>query len=598
MLEKIILNNVFIAIILGTFQNTKNVMRIRKLETLLIINSLKKNRVRQKPATLKMKRSLHLRTSNSPTIPARRTYFETRLASSYYVESNSIKNENIPTSNEEELSIRNRVFSDGNFLKNERNLENRKVNSFNLEDNLQSEEMKSTKKDFTHEKVMNDRYEQKLMKEKSLRFVTNNKVHPEEWKNNDFKVIVTKDSFKTGSEGKLVLWKLAFLILNSDYFFYTMHLIIIFDSIILIILHPLHEISEKGIRILDIVQIVFYAIFIFEAILRMYLEGINMNKASSYFRKSVNITDFILLVIQMMTMIDKNYLFLKGLLCLRLLRLYYHYEPLKTNSKIVNKTIISILNLSSLLIVLMTLLIVNIVFYWKGKFFHCNHPALKFLIMNKDECIARKGQWINQDLNFDNILNGFFSFLALIQNDDWINILYNSIDAVGVDQQPQINHDPYLVILFSGFFYLFYVVIFNLFIGVVIYNFQNLKELVGGYLLLNEMQKEWFDLQKSILKKKFIIVQDVPQSGFKRYAFIISKSQWFKIFNYINIFVLLIIFATFQSNITAFHKNVFVIFCEYFFICFNIEIIIEVLSNGQLFFRESLNRLVFFKTIP
>ena len=188
--------------------------------------------------------------------------------------------------------------------------------------------------------------------------------------------------------------------------------------------------------------------------------------------------------------------------------------------------------------------------------------------------------------------------MALIQNDDWINILYNSIDAVGVDQQPQINHDPYLVILFSGFFYLFYVVIFNLFIGVVIYNFQNLKELVGGYLLLNEMQKEWFDLQKSILKKKFIIVQDVPQSGFKRYAFIISKSQWFKIFNYINIFVLLIIFATFQSNITAFHKNVFVIFCEYFFICFNIEIIIEVLSNGQLFFRESLNRLVFFKTIP
>uniref|UniRef100_A0AAY5EMU6 Ion transport domain-containing protein n=1 Tax=Electrophorus electricus TaxID=8005 RepID=A0AAY5EMU6_ELEEL len=60
-----------------------------------------------------------------------------------------------------------------------------------------------------------------------------------------------------------------------------------------------------------------------------------------------------------------------------------------------------------------------------------------------------------------------------VQVDGWVNIMYHGLDAVGIDQQPWINNNPWMLLYFISFLLIVSFFVLNMFVGVVVENFHN-----------------------------------------------------------------------------------------------------------------------------
>ena len=62
---------------------------------------------------------------------------------------------------------------------------------------------------------------------------------------------------------------------------------------------------------------------------------------------------------------------------------------------------------------------------------------------NKTQCLELSGngnRWVNHKYNFDNLGQALMSLFVLSSKDGWVNIMYQGLDAVGVDQQVLLPH--------------------------------------------------------------------------------------------------------------------------------------------------------------
>lgn len=81
----------------------------------------------------------------------------------------------------------------------------------------------------------------------------------------------------------------------------------------------------------------------------------------------------------------------------------------------------------------------------------------------------------------------------MMTTEGWQDQMYLGIDSVGVDLQPIKNNRIGLVFFFCGYMIIGGLFIMNLFVGVVIDNFNKIKEQneSGGSMYITESQKEW-----------------------------------------------------------------------------------------------------------
>jgi hypothetical protein len=108
------------------------------------------------------------------------------------------------------------------------------------------------------------------------------------------------------------------------------------------------------------------------------------------------------------------------------------------------------------------------------------------------------GPLLQTDVNYDNVFNALMLLFECSTCEGWIYLLYATIDARGVNMQPIFDYNRnwfyfyFLFILFCSFFML------NLFVGVVVDNFNAMKRQSadGLSILLTEQQKRWVRLQQ------------------------------------------------------------------------------------------------------
>ena len=85
--------------------------------------------------------------------------------------------------------------------------------------------------------------------------------------------------------------------------------------------------------------------------------------------------------------------------------------------------------------------------FFKGKFYSCqfdyldSHQLEDMLstIYTKDDCIKAGGDWKNARANFDNILMATLTLFEMMTTEGWMTVMYNGIDATGIDMQPKMN---------------------------------------------------------------------------------------------------------------------------------------------------------------
>ncbi|KAK5850441.1 hypothetical protein PBY51_001322 [Eleginops maclovinus] len=111
---------------------------------------------------------------------------------------------------------------------------------------------------------------------------------------------------------------------------------------------------------------------------------------------------------------------------------------------------------------------------FKGKFFICQGEDIGN-ITNKSDCLQASKKWVRHKYNFDNLGQALMSLFVLASKDGWVDIMYYGLDAVGVDQQPVMNHNPWMLLYFISFLLIVAFFVLNMFVGVVVENFHKCR---------------------------------------------------------------------------------------------------------------------------
>jgi len=260
---------------------------------------------------------------------------------------------------------------------------------------------------------------------------------------------------------------------------------IVFNSICMALERPSID-EDGGERLaLDILGHIFTFIFSVEMLIKWVAGGVWWSPVP-YWSNPWNRLDGVIVIISWLDLALTIIGVSGGALeLLKLCKMLRALRPLRAISRIPGlKKIVNVLVLS-LAPIGTTLIIVAAFFFlfgilggqiFAGMFWHCNHDDRVQLaaINTKAECIATAGAdaWINRPYNFDHLGNSLMTLFVLSSIDGWVEIMYHGIDSVGIDMQPKENHREGLAFFFVAFLLIGGFFIINMFVGVIVENFQ------------------------------------------------------------------------------------------------------------------------------
>uniref|UniRef100_A0A667YQL9 Voltage-dependent T-type calcium channel subunit alpha n=1 Tax=Myripristis murdjan TaxID=586833 RepID=A0A667YQL9_9TELE len=229
---------------------------------------------------------------------------------------------------------------------------------------------------------------------------------------------------------------------------------------------------------------IFTAIFVTEMTVKIVALGWCFGD-KAYLRSSWNILDGMLVLISvidiLVSLISNSGTKILGML--RVLRLLRTLRPLRVISrapglKLVVETLMSSLKpIGNIVVICCAFFIIFGILgvqLFKGKFFICHGEDIRN-ITNKSDCLQANYRWVRHKYNFDNLGQALMSLFVLASKDGWVDIMYDGLDAVGVDQQPIMNYNPWMLLYFISFLLIVAFFVLNMFVGVVVENFHKCR---------------------------------------------------------------------------------------------------------------------------
>ncbi|XP_061731147.1 sodium channel, voltage gated, type VIII, alpha subunit b isoform X4 [Nerophis ophidion] len=149
-----------------------------------------------------------------------------------------------------------------------------------------------------------------------------------------------------------------------------------------------------------------------------------------------------------------------------------------------------------------------------GKYYYCFNDTAEEIfhpndVNNKTQCFAlindnyTEVRWRNVKINFDNVGAGYLALLQVATFKGWMDIMYAAIDSRKVEDQPLYEDNLYMYIYFVIFIIFGSFFTLNLFIGVIIDNFNQQKKKFGGQdIFMTEEQKKYYNAMKKLGSKK------------------------------------------------------------------------------------------------
>nr|XP_042715408.1 sodium channel protein type 5 subunit alpha-like isoform X11 [Chrysemys picta bellii] len=319
--------------------------------------------------------------------------------------------------------------------------------------------------------------------------------------------------------------------------------------------------ERKNIKtLLEYADKIFTYIFVLEMLLKWVAYGFK-----KYFTNAWCWLDFLIVDISVVcliaTTLDYDQLgamkSLRTLRALRPLRALSRFESIRVVVNALLGAIPSIMNV--LLVCLIFWLIFSImgVNLFAGKFGKCinktagDMPLDSKVINNMSECIlynvTGNFYWTKVKVNFDNVGAGYLALLQVATFKGWMDIMYAAVDSRGqsnfkqetykcrptqtkCEDQPEWEYNLYMYlyfvifIIFGSFFTL------NLFIGVIIDNFNQQKKKLGGQdIFMTEEQKKYYNAMKKLGSKKPQKPIPRPLNKYQGFIFDVVTKQAFDV---------------------------------------------------------------------
>uniref|UniRef100_A0A671T2E8 Voltage-dependent T-type calcium channel subunit alpha-1H-like n=1 Tax=Sinocyclocheilus anshuiensis TaxID=1608454 RepID=A0A671T2E8_9TELE len=384
------------------------------------------------------------------------------------------------------------------------------------------------------------------------------------------------------------------------------HVVLVFiflNCITIALERPSIQPSER--KFLSISNYVFTVIFVAEMTVKVVALGFCAGK-QSYLQSTWNVLDGVLVSVSLIDiLVSLAYTGGNRILgILRVLRLLRTLRPLRVISrapglKLVVETLITSLRpIGNIVLICCAFFIVFGILgvqLFKGKFYHCEGGDTKN-ITNKSDCLQANYKWIRRKYNFDNLGQALMSLFVLSCKDGWVNIMYDGLDAVGVDMQPERNHNPWMLLYFISFLLIVSFFVLNMFVGVVVENFHKCRQDQEEEETRLREEKRQRLLEKKRRSKEMKMLKCPPYyadySPARLYIHTLCTNHYLDLFITCIICINVVTMSIEHFNQPHYLEEALK-YCNYVFtIIFVIEALLKLVAFGfRRFFKERWNQL-------
>ncbi|XP_065082766.1 sodium channel protein para isoform X23 [Ochlerotatus camptorhynchus] len=256
---------------------------------------------------------------------------------------------------------------------------------------------------------------------------------------------------------------------------------------------------------------IFTVIFFLEMLIKWLALGFRV-----YFTNAWCWLDFIIVMVSLINFVAslcgaggiQAFKTMRTLRALRPLRAMSRMQGMRVVVNALVQAIPSIFNVLLVCLIFWLIFAIMGVQLFAGKYFKCvdkNKTTLSHeIIPDVNACIAENYTWENSPMNFDHVGKAYLCLFQVATFKGWIQIMNDAIDSREVGKQPirETNIYMYLYFVFFIIFGSFFTL--NLFIGVIIDNFNEQKKKAGGSLemFMTEDQKKYYNAMKKMGSKK------------------------------------------------------------------------------------------------
>ncbi|XP_029382811.1 voltage-dependent T-type calcium channel subunit alpha-1H-like [Echeneis naucrates] len=335
-------------------------------------------------------------------------------------------------------------------------------------------------------------------------------------------------------------------LISHSVFDHLILLLILLSCVTLALERP--EIDPRSMerQILSISNYIFSAIFLVEMLIKVVAKGFVYGD-NSYCQSCWDVMDGLLVILSLVTIILP--LVSSGassnLGILKVLRLFRAFRPLRVikrapKLKLAVKALMASFKPIGNIVVICCILFLCYgligVQLFKGKFYHCVGEDLRN-ITNKDECLSADFQWVEKPFNFNNLLQALITLFVMFSRDGWVNIMYDGLDAVEVDQQPVRNYNEWMVLYFISFLILSFFLL-DMFIGVMVETFHECQQ---EQKRLDEIERENGTEQDEPIAEQIPYCRDY--SSIRRFVYKLCSSKGLDLFMTVTIIANVLVMA-------------------------------------------------------
>lgn len=308
-------------------------------------------------------------------------------------------------------------------------------------------------------------------------------------------------------------WKircLAYALVEHKYFETFIITMILASSIALAIEDVYLEERPTLEQILEITDKFFTTVFIIEMFIKWTAFGFK-----KYFTDAWCWLDFVIVGISIVMLVFEllgmekvgAIKAMRTLRALRPLRAVSRWEGMRVVVNALIKAIPSIANVMMVCLIFWLIFGIVGVQFFAGKFYKCvdedGNKLSVNITKNKFECLEKNYTWINSKINFDDVLMSYLALFQVATYKGWIEVMNDAIDSKEIDEQPEREVNVYMYLYFVFFIIFGSFFTLNLFIGVIIENFNQQKKKAGGSLemFMTDDQKKYYMAMKRMSSK-------------------------------------------------------------------------------------------------
>jgi len=220
----------------------------------------------------------------------------------------------------------------------------------------------------------------------------------------------------------------------------------------------------------------------------------------------------------------------------------------------------------------------------------------KILSREVCECLCGEDAWEAMAAqNFDNVFQAFALLWEITSTEGWTSVMYAAVDQRGPGMQHVRDNNTWWVAFFWAFMLVGAFFVMELFVGVIIDNFNRIRE-TKGRVFMTESQEEWATTKAFIMKIK--PERKIPRPkgsvGGKCYDFVMPNlnpkfDQFIMTCIILNSSIMAVQHFTQTDGVTA-----FIDIANYLFaLIFTIEAVLKLTALGRKYFNDSWNKFDF-----